>query len=49
MKNIEELKKYYLDNKIKFESSNVFSEQTNNLNIFKEEYPLEKFSDLSLS
>ena len=48
MKNIEELKKYYLDNKIKFEASNVFSEQTNNLNIFKEEYPLEKFSDLSL-
>lgn len=48
MKNIEELKSYYFEHKQEFESSTIFVEQNNNLEIFRKEYPLERFSDLSL-
>ena len=48
MKNIEELKKYYFEHKNEFEKSNVFNEQNDNLNKFRNEYPLDKFNELSL-
>ena len=48
MKNIEELKKYYLEHKEEYEKTSSFLEQTNNLNEFKNEYPLNSFNELSL-
>ena len=48
MKNIDELKKYYFEHKDNFEKSNTYYEQEENLNKFKNEYPIERFNQLSL-
>ena len=49
MKNIEELKKYYFEHKEGFKNSNIFAEQNANLELFNNEYPSEKLSNLSLN
>ena len=49
MKKIEELKRYYLDHKNVFENSSIFKKQNESLEMFKNEYPIERFSNLSLN
>ena len=49
MKYVEEFKKFYLEHREEHEKSNGFTIQSDNLVKFNSEYPLERFSELSLN
>ena len=45
---IEDFKKYFFENKEKFEKSDTYNQRKNNMKIFYQEYPFERLKDLSL-